>query len=164
MGRTYNWRHVPSFRRAETLLHLTQHTDYALRMLIYLGANAERLVTIAEISERFGLSRSHLMKIANRLVREGFIEGLRGKGGGLRLARPATEISIGATVRVMEQGMALVECFGSNSQCLLTSTCRLKGALGDALEAFLASLDKVTLADLVDLPQREVLRLVKRSA
>lgn len=145
-------------------MHLTQHTDYALRLLIYLAANSERLVTIAEISERFNLSRSHLMKIANRLVHEGFVEGLRGKGGGLRLARGAAEISVGHAVRVMEQGMALVECFGASSQCLLTPDCRLKGVLGDALEAFLKSLDSVTLADLVGAPQRGVLHRVRRSA
>lgn len=145
-------------------MHLTQHTDYALRMLIYLAANADRLVTIAEVSERFALSRSHLMKIANRLVREGFIDGLRGKGGGLRLSRPPAGISVGHVVRTMEQGMALVECFGGASQCLLTSNCRLKGALGDALEAFLKSLDAVTLADLLDAPQREVLHFVRRTA
>ena len=143
-------------------MHLTQHTDYALRMLIYLGANTERLVTIAEVSERFDVSRSHLMKVANQLVRDGFVEGLRGKGGGLRLARAAADINIGDVVRCMERGMQLVECFGSESQCLLTPNCRLKGVLGKALEAFLATLDGYSLADLLDAPQRSLLQLAPR--
>ena len=68
-------------------MHVTQHTDYGSRLLTYLGANSERQVIIGEISERFDISRSHLMKVANQLVRDGFVEGIRGKGGGLRLAR-----------------------------------------------------------------------------
>lgn len=144
-------------------MYLTQHTDYALRVLIYLGANRDRLVTIAEVSERFDVSRSHLMKVANQLVREGFVEGLRGKGGGLRLARAPADINIGDVVRCMERGMELVECFGSDSQCLLTPNCRLKGVLGKALEAFLKTLDQVSLADLIDSPQRKVLQLVPRT-
>lgn len=142
-------------------MHITQHTDYALRVLIYLAANTERLVTIAEVSQRFDISRSHLMKVANQLVREGFVEGLRGKGGGLRLARPAEQISIGAVVRRMERGMELVECFGHDSNCLLTSNCKLKSVLGNALEAFLQSLDKASLAEVVEAPQRQLLHFVK---
>ena len=86
-------------------MHITQHTDYGLRLLTYLGANSERQVTIGEISERFDISRSHLMKVANQLVRDGFVEGIRGKGGGLRLARAPADINIGAVVRRMERGM-----------------------------------------------------------
>ncbi|HJV28810.1 MAG TPA: Rrf2 family transcriptional regulator [Aromatoleum sp.] len=145
-------------------MHLTQHTDYALRMLIYLGANADRLVTIAEVSERFDVSRSHLMKVANQLVRDGFVEGLRGKGGGLRLGRAPGKINIGEVVRCMERGMELVECFGGESHCLLTPNCRLKGVLGKALEAFLATLDGYSLADLLDAPQRSLLQFVSREA
>ena len=142
-------------------MHITQHTDYALRVLIYLAANTDRLVTIAEVSQRFDISRSHLMKVANQLVREGFVDGLRGKGGGLRLARPAAQIGIGAVVRRMERGMDLVECFGHDSNCLLTSNCKLKGVLATALEAFLQSLDRVSLAEVLEAPQRELLYFVK---
>jgi Rrf2 family nitric oxide-sensitive transcriptional repressor len=145
-------------------MHITQHTDYALRVLIHLGANTERLVTIAEVSERFEISRSHLMKVANQLVREGYVEGLRGKGGGLRLARAPAEINVGDVVRRMERGMDLVECFGPDSHCLLTPNCRLKGVLGSALDAFLAVLDRVSLADLISTPERRVLHLAHRSA
>ncbi|WP_332669929.1 Rrf2 family transcriptional regulator [Aromatoleum sp.] len=145
-------------------MHITQHTDYALRVLIYLAANTDRLVTIAEVSQRFDISRSHLMKVANQLVREGFVDGLRGKGGGLRLARPAAQIAIGAVVRRMERGMELVECFGHDSNCLLTPNCKLKGVLATALEAFLHSLDRVSLAEVLEAPQRELLYLAKHDA
>jgi Rrf2 family transcriptional regulator, nitric oxide-sensitive transcriptional repressor len=142
-------------------MHITQHTDYGLRLLTYLGANGERQVTIAEISERFDISRSHLMKVANQLVRDGFVEGTRGKGGGLRLARAPAEINIGAVVRRMERGMELVECFGHDSRCLLTPNCRLKGVLAKALDAFLAVLDEVSLADLLGKPQKQLLHFVR---
>ncbi|ATE59147.1 Rrf2 family transcriptional regulator [Thauera sinica] len=129
-------------------MNITQHTDYALRLLMYLGACPERRVTIKEVAERFGISRSHLMKIVTQLVTDGFVDGARGKGGGLRLARPAERIVLGDVVRRMEPGFELVECFGAHSRCILNSGCRLKSALQDALQAFLASLDTVTLADL----------------
>ncbi len=80
-------------------MHITQHTDYALRVLIFLASNEHRLATIQEISERFEVSRSHLMKVVNQLIRNGWVEGLRGKGGGLRLARPASGIMVGEVVR-----------------------------------------------------------------
>ncbi|MCB1954891.1 MAG: Rrf2 family transcriptional regulator [Rhodocyclaceae bacterium] len=130
-------------------MHITQHTDFALRVLIYLGACTERRVTVREVSDRFGISRSHLMKIVNQLVTDGFVEGTRGKGGGLRLARAPEAIGVGEVVRRMEPGFELVECFGSDSRCLLSSGCRLKGAFSRALDAFLTSLDGVTLADLI---------------
>jgi Rrf2 family nitric oxide-sensitive transcriptional repressor len=145
-------------------MHITQHTDYALRVLIYLASNPDRLVTIAEVSERFDISRSHLMKVANQLVREGYVEGLRGKGGGLRLTRAPAQVSIGDVVRRMERGMEIVECFGSDSHCLLSPGCKLKHVLGTALEAFLKSLDKVTLAELVAAPQRRLLHAMRHVA
>jgi Rrf2 family nitric oxide-sensitive transcriptional repressor len=146
-------------------MNITQHTDYALRLLIYLGACPERRVTIKEVAERFDISRSHLMKIVNRLVAEGFVEGARGKGGGLRLQQPPERIGVGEVVRQMEPGFELVECFGSHSHCLLDAGCRLKGVLNQALQAFLGVLDKVTLADLIaGQPQlREVLGVVRIS-
>lgn len=145
-------------------MHITQHTDYALRVLIYLGSNPDRLATIQEISERFGVSRSHLMKVVNQLIRAGFVEGVRGKGGGLRLARVATAIAVGDVVRRMERGMVLVECFGQKSTCLLDPQCRLKGALSDALNAFLASLDRVSLADLLGNQETRLLRVIRQVA
>jgi len=120
-------------------------------------------VTIAEVSERFGVSRSHLMKVVNQLVREGFVAGLRGKGGGLRLARPAAEIPVGEVVRRMEKRVELVECFGQECQCLLDPGCRLKTTLAGALDAFLAALDAVSLAELVGPPQTALLRVIRRA-
>lgn len=130
-------------------MHITQHTDFALRLLIYLGACPERRVTVREVSERFGISRSHLMKIVNQLVNDGFLDGARGKGGGLSLKRRPDEIAVGEVVRRMEPGFDLVECFRPDSNCLLSSGCRLKGAFSDALKAFLSSLDGVSLHDLI---------------
>ena len=121
-------------------MNITQHTDYALRVLMYLGAVPERRVTIKEVAERFDISRSHLMKIVTELVAKGFVDGARGKGGGLRLARAASEIGLGDVVRQLEPSLALVECFGTQSHCLLDPACRLKGALDGALQAFLAAL------------------------
>ncbi|MDQ5960699.1 MAG: Rrf2 family transcriptional regulator, nitric oxide-sensitive transcriptional repressor, partial [Pseudomonadota bacterium] len=135
-------------------MYITQHTDYALRALIYLGTNADRLVTIQEISERFDVSRNHLMKVVNALIRAGFVEGVRGKGGGLRLARVPREIVVGAVVREMEPGMDLVECFGSGCQCILDPSCKLKVILSNALAAFLKVLDDMSLADLLGKSER----------
>ena len=145
-------------------MHITQHTDYALRVLIFLASNEHRLPTIQEISERFEISRSHLMKVVNQLIRNGFVEGIRGKGGGLRLARPASEILIGDVVRKMETDLVLVECFSDESRCLLTANCNLKGVFAHALEAFLASLDKVPLTEVLSPSQRQLLHVLTRVA
>ena len=145
-------------------MHITQHTDYALRVLIFLASNEHRLPTIQEISERFEVSRSHLMKVVNQLIRNGFVEGLRGKGGGLRLARLPSEILIGDVVRKMETDLAMVECFSDESRCLLTANCKLKGVFADALDAFLASLDKVPLTEVLSPSQRQLLHVLTRVA
>jgi Rrf2 family nitric oxide-sensitive transcriptional repressor len=130
-------------------MNITQHTDYAFRVLMYLGTCPARRVTIKEVAERFDISRTHLMKVVTALVANGFVDGARGKGGGLRLARAPAQIGLGDVVRQMEPSLELVECFGSKSHCLLDPACRLKGALGGALQAFFAALDRLTLADLV---------------
>ncbi|SOD92278.1 Rrf2 family transcriptional regulator [Caenispirillum bisanense] len=144
-------------------MRLTQHTDYALRLLITLALTARRAardggaaadtITIREVAERYGISRNHLMKVANDLTRAGVVEGLRGRGGGLRLAVPAAEINIGVLVRALEDGRDLVECFRPETNtCRIAPACRLKGVLRQAQEAFLAVLDGYTLADVVDRP------------
>jgi len=138
-------------------MHITQHTDYALRVLMFLAANEHRRPTIKEISDTFGISRNHLMKVVNALIREGFVQGMRGRGGGLRLAQPPAQIRIGTVVRVMEPGMNLVECFGTGGECLLQPGCRLTGVLSRALEAFMAQLDASTLADIVGPRQHQVM-------
>ena len=129
-------------------MRITQHTDYALRVLMYVGGNPDRLVTIAEIAERFAISRTHLMKV----VRDGFLHGQRGKGGGLRLGMKAEEIRVGEVLRNMETDLNLVECFDADGACLVDRGCRLKRALNEALDAFLAVLDRYTLKDLLDSP------------
>ncbi|MCM5568890.1 Rrf2 family transcriptional regulator [Burkholderiaceae bacterium FT117] len=139
-------------------MRITQHTDYALRVLMYVGGNPGRLVTIAEVAERFGISRTHLMKVVNRLVRDGFLYGQRGKGGGLKLGMQAEEISVGEIIRRMEPDLNLVECFERRGACLVDRGCRLRRALNEALDAFLAVLDRYSLKDLLDSPA--TLRLV----
>ena len=133
-------------------MRITRYADYALRVLIYVGGNPERAVTIAEIAERYRISRSHLMKVVNRLVREGFLIGQRGKGGGLHLAMPAGSIRVGEVLRMMESDQVLVECMASPQSCLVDRGCRLRSALDQALEAFYEVLDRYTLRDLLDNP------------
>lgn len=131
-------------------MRLTLQSDYALRLLMQVAAAGGRRVTIAEVAERFGISKNHLMKVAQTLGREGFLETVRGRSGGLRLARPPGEIRLGALLQSVEGGFALVECFpGGAGGCLLTPACRLKGVLGEAVTAFLEVLDRYTLDDLV---------------
>ncbi|MDA7949694.1 MAG: Rrf2 family transcriptional regulator [Hyphomicrobiaceae bacterium] len=136
-------------------MRLTTHTDYALRTLMFLAAHDERLVTISEIAGRYTISRNHLMKVVHTLGRLGIIETVRGRSGGLRLARPASDIGVGAVVRALEDGTQMVECFRADGgACLITGACRLKGALSVALGSFYDTLDTYTLADLVDGNQR----------
>jgi Rrf2 family nitric oxide-sensitive transcriptional repressor len=133
-------------------MRLTLHTDYALRTLIYLGLRRERRVSIREIAEAHRISENHLVKVVHNLGRGGFIETTRGKGGGLRLARPAEEIRVGDVVRFTEEDMALVACFqaaGDGGGCALLNVCSLQSLLGSALAAFMAVLDSQTLADLL---------------
>jgi Rrf2 family nitric oxide-sensitive transcriptional repressor len=131
-------------------MRLTLHTDYALRMMMQLALAGGDLVTIAEVAARYGISKNHLMKVAGTLAQAGFVESQRGRLGGLRLARPAKRINVGAIVRELEQGTALVECFpGGGGTCRIAPACRLKRALAKAREAFFAVLDEYTLEDLV---------------
>lgn len=130
-------------------MKLTAMTDYALRLLMYLGERRDGLCTIAEIAQAHDLSEAHLMKITHRLAQRGWIETLRGKGGGMRLARAPGDIRLGAVVRDMEGDLALVECFASGNRCTLTGHCRLAGVLGGALARFIEHLDGHTLADLL---------------
>ena len=130
-------------------MRLNLQTDYALRLLSKLAALSDEPATITAISERYGISKNHMMKVASALTRAGVVESVRGRHGGLRLARPADAIRIGDVVRLMENDFALVECFGTDEgRCLITSACRLKGVLGEALAAFLSVLDRYTLEDL----------------
>jgi Rrf2 family nitric oxide-sensitive transcriptional repressor len=132
-------------------MRLTVHTDYALRVMMYLAVHPEPKPTIGEIASSYGISRNHLMKVAYELGVAGFIETVRGKKGGLRLARVASDIGLGDIVRKTEPDMALVPCFDPvNAVCAITPACRLRSALYKAQSAFLEALDEYTLADLVE--------------
>jgi Rrf2 family nitric oxide-sensitive transcriptional repressor len=130
-------------------VRLTTMTDYALRLLMYLAQQPDRLCTIAEAAQAHGISETHLMKVTHHLGLLGWIETVRGKGGGMRLARAPHEIGLGEVVRDMEPDFHLVECFSSGNTCVRTGDCALTGVLHSALQDFLARLDGVTLADIV---------------
>ena len=134
-------------------MRLTYFSDYAFRVLMYLAITPDRRCTIREISEAYDISRAHLMKVVNLLTRKGLVTAQRGPSGGLTLARPASEIRLGDVVRKTEDDLGLVECFRPDNTCRLTPSCVLAPALGRALQAFLAELDKQTIADLVHEPQ-----------
>lgn len=130
-------------------MRLTVMTDYALRLLMFLGQRQDRLCTINEVAQAYDISEAHLMKVTHQLALHGWIETIRGKGGGMRLAHSPAEISLGAVVRNMEADFDLVECFASDGSCVLRGQCALAGVLRDALEEFLQHLDARTLADLI---------------
>jgi Rrf2 family transcriptional regulator, nitric oxide-sensitive transcriptional repressor len=134
-------------------MRLTLWTDYALRTLIYVGAKNGVPATIAEIAEAFGVSRTHLMKIVNQLAQQGYLDTVRGRGGGLRLGRPALAISVGAVVRDTEEEVAVMGCLSEPGFCRIEGCCILRRALREATNAFLGILDGYTLADLLA-PQR----------
>jgi Rrf2 family nitric oxide-sensitive transcriptional repressor len=143
-------------------MQLTQYTDYALRTLLYLAVTEEN-ATITEIAERYSISRNHLVKVVHNLGKLGYITTIRGRQGGLRLARAPEHINLGDVVRRTEPNFHLVECFSRDSdRCILTPSCQLKGVLAKAMAAFLAVLDGYTLADLIE-NRRELERLLLRA-
>lgn len=126
-------------------MKLTLFTDYSMRVLLYLGARPERLCSIAEVARGYGVSQNHMMKVVNELARSGYVESVRGRFGGIRLGKAPEAINIGAVVRHTEDGFNLVDC----DSCLIAPACGLTGVLKEALGAFLAVLDKYTLADML---------------
>ncbi len=133
-------------------MRLTRYTDYSLRVLIHLALNDDRLCSIGEISRTYDVSHNHLMKVVNALARDGFIETVRGRAGGMRLARPAEEITVGEVVRRTEEGFQLADCSG----CALSPACGLTGVLAEGMQAMMAVFDSYKVSDL--LTDREVLR------
>ena len=131
-------------------MRLSVQTDYALRTLMYLAAH-EGHHSIAEIAGKYGISKNHLMKVAQRLAAEGFVDSVRGRSGGLKLARPADALNVGTVVRTMEDTGTFVECFDpATNQCVITPACGLRHALHGAVEAFFQYLDGFTVSDLVN--------------
>lgn len=131
-------------------MRLTTYTDYALRTLMYLAINRDRLVTIQDIVDLHGIAKNHLTKVVHHLGQLGIIETVRGRNGGLKLGRDPADINIGQIVRNTETDFYMAECFDDQSQgCAYSSSCALKSALSAATAAFLNVLDGVTLDDLI---------------
>ena len=140
-------------------MRLTLHTDYALRVLIHVAIADGKLITINEIAESFGISKQHLMKVVNDLGQKGYLETVRGRGGGVRLRRLPRDINIGRVVRETEDKLDVIGCLGQRGYCPIERICILRGVLHDAIEAFLAVLDGYTLADLIK-PKRALASLL----
>jgi Rrf2 family nitric oxide-sensitive transcriptional repressor len=135
---------------------LTYHTDYALRMLVYLALNRGRPSRVGDVAESYGISRNHLLKVALDLGRLGYLTSVRGRSGGIALARNPEEIKLGDVVRQIESDFRLVECLGfDGGTCAISPACRLSGAVRKAVEAFLSVLNEYSLADIAG--NREVL-------
>ena len=134
-------------------MRLKSYTDYALRVLMHLAAKPDRLASIAEIARTYRISHNHLTKVVHDLRKEGFLDAVRGRSGGVKLARPADQITVGDVVRHTEGTFDLVDC----GSCVIARACSLTGALHEARRAFMAVLDDYSLADLVE-GQRSGLR------
>lgn len=126
-------------------MKLTRYTDYALRVLMHLAAQPDRLASIGEMARTYRISQNHLMKVVHDLRKAGFLDAVRGRSGGVRLARLPEDIRVGDVVRHTEGGFDLVDC----ESCVIARACSLTGALRQALVAFMDVLDNYTLADLV---------------
>lgn len=132
-------------------MQLTLHTDYSFRVLIYLYANRPRPATVGEISDYYGVSRHHLLKVVNNLAHKGMVETVRGKGGGVRLLDHVLEMSAGEILRQLEDSRPLVNCLGGEKtpKCAVLPICRFNTVLNDALSRFFEELDSYRLQDLV---------------
>lgn len=137
-------------------MRLTRYTDYALRVLMYLGAKPDAVCSISEIARAYGISQNHLMKVVHDLGKAGYVSSVRGRYGGIRLARPAVQINVGELVRHTEDDFDLVDC----PSCVIAPACGLSATLSDALRAFMAVLDGRSLADLVRDRQAAMARLL----
>jgi Rrf2 family nitric oxide-sensitive transcriptional repressor len=137
-------------------MRLKSYTDYALRVLMHLAARPDRLASIGEIARTYRISHNHLMKVVQDLRTEGFLDAVRGRSGGIRLARPASEIKVGDVVRHTEGTFDLVDC----ESCVIARACSLTGALHEARRAFMAVLDGYSLQDLVADRKRGLIELI----
>lgn len=140
-------------------MQLTTHTDYALRLLIYLAVfKSDAALTVQDAADRYGISTNHLAKVAQSLVQQGYITSQRGRGGGLALTHDPSDINVGEVVRTLES-FNLVECFSEESMCRIEPDCTLAAAIVEAREAFLQALEQYTLADLIQ-PKRKLIRML----
>lgn len=142
-------------------MQLTAYTDYTLRTLMGLGAVAPDKLTVGQLSQAYGISVHHLLKVVTGLAALGYVETLRGKAGGARLAQAPEEICIGTVVRQVEPEFGVVPCLRAReAPCVIAPACRLKHLLAGATEQFLAELDRFTLADLLE-PRRKLQKLLQ---
>lgn len=134
-------------------MQLSSFTDYGLRSLMYLAKHPDRRCSVKEISEYYGISRHHLVKVIYRLVQLGYVDSYKGKGGGIQLAQHAAkELLLGDLVKQLETNLELVECFNPETNtCRITDTCLLKHFLYEANVAFITALNKYKLADAIKL-------------
>jgi Rrf2 family nitric oxide-sensitive transcriptional repressor len=131
-------------------MQLTIFTDYGLRCLMFLAAQPERLCSVREVADHYGISYNHLVKVVHRLSQLGYVQSVKGKGGGIQLDRESMNLKLGDIVKTLEPNMTIVECFDrKTNRCRITNNCQLKHFLFDATGAFIDSLNKHTLADTV---------------
>ncbi|AKS42935.1 RrF2 family transcriptional regulator [Wenzhouxiangella marina] len=145
-------------------MRLTQHTDYAIRVLIQAALQVDRRLTIEQVASCNRISRHHVVKIVQELKNLGLLKTTRGSGGGIELQRAPNTIVLGELVRAMEPDLGLVECFRPGNRCVITPGCVLPAILDEALRAFLEVLDRHTLADLLEREQRRILLRVLTGA
>ena len=130
-------------------MRLTLHTDYALRVLMHAAIADGTLITIDDVAKTFDISKQHLMKVVNNLGQKGYLETMRGRGGGIRLRRPPRDINIGQVVREIEERLGIIGCLEQRGYCPIQRVCELRVVFREATEAFLAVLDGYTLADMI---------------
>jgi Rrf2 family transcriptional regulator, nitric oxide-sensitive transcriptional repressor len=148
----YIYIEVSVRQKNSATMRLTSFSDYTLRVLLYLALNQGRLATIQAIADSYGISDNHLKKVVHHLAKTRVIESVRGKGGGIRLARPADSIHLGGVIRSAEGDVPVVECLGADNRCLISRNCALAGIMTGAIEHLYAYLDRYTLADLATHP------------
>jgi len=142
-------------------MRLTIHTDYTLRVLIHVAIADGKLITIKDIAETFDISKQHLMKVVSDLGQKGYLDTVRGRGGGIRLRRPPQDINIGQVMRETEKSLNVVGCLDRRGYCPIEHVCGLRHLLHDSTQAFLDVLDGYTLVDLIK-PQRALSSLLLR--
>lgn len=141
-------------------MRLTRFTDNALRSLTYLALHPTETPTVGEVASRMGMSEDHLLKVVQRMSQNGYVQTIRGRKGGMRLAKPADQIVVGQVVRSTEDNMCLMPCFDVNdSTCPIASACTLAGVFDESLQNFLKTLDRYTIADLVSSRRDALLHL-----